>query len=227
MHEMQVRTVAVRIIASSLCASVTSFAQSTPNTTRRETSVRTTTHDAARSSAVRAHPEFTVEAQTGLNAFTGGRGMATHVGPSWQARVGVRLFRVLSFGAVYTASYNAGRREIVGPDVGVLSNGGYLSASLVAPLPGPVHPYVGAGIGYGWNSIVGQGAKTSPLHDSSGAFVPMGIGFDVEASKHLSLGPQFVYQRSIGGGGGGSTSGGADVNQGDSWNLGVSIGLDL
>lgn len=179
-------------------------------------------------SPFRFDPEVSFEVQTGMNAFTGGLGIATHVGPSWQARAGLRPFPWLSFGAVYTAGYNAGRREIVGPGIGLLSNGGYVSVSLIAPLRGPVHPYAGVGIGYGWDTVVGSRSSNTPLHDTAGAFVPVGFGLDVSLGSHLSVGPQFVYQRTVGGGSdSGGASGGVDYNEGDSWNLGVSLGYAL
>ena len=214
-------TTTTMALATALLAGAPALAQATGGS--RAAGGGSNGGDASSSSPFALRPEVGIEVQTGVNGYTGGLGSATHLGPSWQARAGLHLTEWLSFGAVYTGGYNAGRDAVVGPGVGLVNNGGYLSVSLIAPLPGRVRPYAGVGLGYGWTTVVGARGQSTPLQNSAGAFVPFGGGLDVELSDHWSLGLQLVYQRSIGGGSGG----GSPLNEGDSWNTGLSLGYQL
>jgi hypothetical protein len=138
--------------------------------------------------------------ESGPFGFGNGVGSITDPGPSWGLRAGVELLPWLAFEARYVGTY-AGLQSSVSPagTLGFLTTAGELVARFTAPLP-YVHPYVFGGVGYYDVALTGgQAAKTaSPMFSSSQPGIPLGFGFDVPLSWHLSVGAEAAYHFQLG-----------------------------
>jgi hypothetical protein len=132
--------------------------------------------------------------ESGPLGFNNGVGSVTGAGPGWGLRVGVELLPWLALEGRYAGMYDSAASS-------VSSSGGFLTSGvtgvvrLTAPLP-LVHPYVFGGIGY--YDVAFTGSSGSPMHSSSQAGVPLGVGVDVPLTYHLSAGIEAIYDFQIG-----------------------------
>lgn len=151
-----------------------------------------------------ATPDFVFGLDLGVTAmnehgpfgFNHGVGSVTSGGPAWGVRVGVELVPWLALEAHYVGMYDSAQAPASpgGREGGFLTSGCDAVVRLTLPLAF-VHPYVFAGIGYYDVALVGSSG--SELHSSSQAGIPMGVGFDVPLTYHLSVGAEATYHYQI------------------------------
>jgi len=153
-------------------------------------------------------PRFVFGVDLGVSAmnehgpfgFGNGVGTVTDAGPAWGLRGGVELLPWLALEAHYVGMYNSATRA-VSPlgSVGFLTTAGDAVLRLTLPLP-YVQPYILGGIGYYDVALVGpaNALPGSQLFSSYQPGIPMGVGFDVPLSWHVSLGFEATYHYQIG-----------------------------
>jgi opacity protein-like surface antigen len=148
-------------------------------------------------------PELMLGVDLGVSAmnehgpfgFNDGVGTVTSPGPAWGLRVGVELFSWLAVEARYMGMYDSIQGSVSPTgSAGLFTCAGAVTLRLTAPLP-YVHPYVLGGVGY--YDIAQIGSNGSELHSSSQAGMPLGVGFDVPLTYHLSIGAEAVYHFQI------------------------------
>lgn len=148
-------------------------------------------------------PEILLGVDLGVSAmnehgpfsFNDGVGSVTSAGPAWGLRAGVELFPWLALEARYLGMYDSIRASVSpGGSVGFLTSGVSGVVRLTAPLPF-VHPYVFGGVAY--YDVALAGSSGSELHSSSQAGIPLGFGFDVPLTYHLSVGAEATYHYQI------------------------------
>jgi hypothetical protein len=138
--------------------------------------------------------------ESGAFGFRNGLGSATQAGPAWGLRVGVELLSWLAFEARYVGMYD-GVQSSLSPagTLGYVTTGGEAVARFTAPLPF-VHPYIFGGIGYYDSALAGSSAAHagSVMTSSAEPGIPLGFGFDVPLTWHVSVGAEATYHFLIG-----------------------------
>jgi len=138
--------------------------------------------------------------ESGPFGFDTGVGTVTSAGPAWGVRVGVELLPWLTLEARYVGMYGPVQSSVSpAGSVGFLATGGEAVVRLTAPLP-YVRPYVFGGVAYYDVALVGSGeAKAdSVLFSSSQPGIPLGFGFEVPLTWHLSVGAEATYHFMLG-----------------------------
>jgi hypothetical protein len=153
-------------------------------------------------------PRFSFGAEFGVAAmveggpfgFGNGTGSVTNPGPAWGLRAGVDFLPWLGVEARYIGAHNTGRPSVSqGGDVAFLTTGGEAVVRFVAPLRF-VRPYIFGGVGMYDVSLQGSTAAqtVSTLNSSSTPGIPMGVGFDIPLTWHLTLGAEATFRFLIG-----------------------------
>jgi Outer membrane protein beta-barrel domain len=138
--------------------------------------------------------------ESGPFGFDTGVGTVTHAGPAWGVRVGVDLFPWLTLEARYVGMYGPVQSSVSpAGSVGFLATGGEAVARLTAPLP-YVRPYIFGGVAYYDVALVGssEAKAASVLFSSSQPGIPLGFGFEVPLTWHLSVGAEATYHFMLG-----------------------------
>jgi hypothetical protein len=138
--------------------------------------------------------------ESGPFSFNNGVGAVTKAGPAWGLRLGIEVTSWLAFEARYVGMYNS-LKGSVSPagSLAYFTTGGEAVVRFTAPLP-YVHPYLFGGIGYYDNSLAGTSAAKagSPMIATSQPGIPMGVGFDVPLTWHVSVGAEATYHFNLG-----------------------------
>ena len=134
-------------------------------------------------------------------AFGAGTGAGTSPGPAWGFRVGWEFMSWLAVDAHYMGSMNLINKPYspTGP-ARLVTNAALAELRLTLPLP-YIQPYLLSGIGMYGTSIAGSTSEArmgTAFNASTEPGVPMGVGFGIPVSKHVSIGAEVVHHFFLG-----------------------------